>query len=1151
MLNIYITPGSLSGKVTENFISDASLLARQEKESLILVPEQSTVFTEKMLLKSSDANINFYSEVLNFSRLPNKVFREIGSLVSRELSKGERAVLMYSALSLSEEKLDIYRDNASGGKFTEKLIKKADSFAMRGITTELLGKLISDKYTDDNLQLFTKLSELRLIFSVYEAITENIGIGKADEMTRLAEELGEYDFFSNTKVYIDGFYGFSVPEISIIKQLILQAESVNLSVVCTKEALSECDTDSGIFADSCRLIKKLIKFCENTECDYKLIFAEDIFERTSDDIAVLSEKFDRYDMEYRGIPGHFDILTRKNAYEELVFCAKEINRLIRTKSCRYSDIAVVFRDPSKYSPLCKMVFDKYSVPYFKTERKPLSESSLSKFLINAVKIASGDLRKASVLSYVRSGMTSLTQDEIFELTDYAETWNISGKIWMCENSFTMNPAGLKEKKTDEDTALLERINASKEKVFKPLEKLSEAINTLPICEVIAYLPVFLAESGVYENITNECQILKEKNRFSEATETALMWNSLTEALKGCYRILSSGEYKLSTKKDLANVISLSMSGFFTGKIPSFTDCVNVGACDFIRFQNVKYLFSVGMNTDVFPAKTVQDDFFTKHEEEALSHMAPEFEISQADTSSYEDLLFHLISSAPSEKLYMSYYTQDGSKSTPGKYINCAMRIFPDIKVKRSDNIKTGIADITCAEDAFEKLISSSQELGENDRISLLNYFKKTSAKRSSPLDDDTLFHSFSERLDRFIFVKDFYKNRNILENNPYKSRKSINISQSRLNTYNLCRYSYFLKYILKAQPLVKTDFSSADIGNFIHAVLERFFREIFENDEDPCTLTRSMIRSRVEASANEYINAITSGSPITSNVERIKNILVNSSVKVLDNIIRELKESKFIPILFEHEIGTGNGLSTAVSENGYMNFAGKADRIDLYKAKDGTYYIRITDYKTSSRKFDISDIHNGLNLQLLIYLFALCRSGITINGGHIDVLPAGVLYMTAAAPIISAESKSESDTFVSKTDKKLSRDGLLLNNPEILSAMEKSGNGNFIPVKLDSEGNAKNLKKVSSAEDFKVLEGFINKLLNKTASELKKGNIRPDPFCDSDISCTFCEYKAICKYEGTSEDVSKKRFLRFDDTKKAEEALFGSDKENKTTTETE
>ncbi|MBE6552328.1 MAG: hypothetical protein E7665_09395 [Ruminococcaceae bacterium] len=1138
MLNIYITPGSLSDKVTENFISKASDLAKREKRSLILVPEQSTVFTERMLLKSTDASINFYSEVLNFSRLPNKAFREIGSLVSHELSKGERAVLMYSALSMSEEKLDIYKDNASSARFTEKLIKKADSFALKGITTDVLGKLISDNYSDNDLQLFTKLSELRLILSVYDTLTENIGVGKLDEMTRLAEELSEYDLFSDTEVIIDGFYGFSVPELSIIKQLIIQAESVDLSVICTKEAFADCDTESGIFADSCKLIKRLIRFCETAGCDYDLIFAEDLYTQASDEITALSEKFDRYDVRLEGIPKHFTISSHKNAYEELVFCAKEINRLIRTANCRFSDIAVVFRDRSKYEPLVKMVFDKYSVPYFKTDRRPLSESGLARFLISAVKIASGDLRRDSVLSYIRSGMTSLSRDEIFELTDYAVTWNISGKAWMAKNGFTMNPAGLKEQKTDEDNALLERINASREKVFTPLMKLTEAVNTLSIADVVSYLPVFLEESGAYSGITEECQKLKDKNRFSEATETALTWNSLNEALKGCFRVLSSGEYRLSVKRDLANILSLSMSGLFIGRIPSYNDCVNVGPCDFVRFRGVKYLFSVGMDADVFPQKTAYDDFFTQRESEALSHMAPEFEISQADTSSYDDLLFHLISSAPSEKLYMSYYTQDGSKNTAGKYISCAMRLFPDIPVRSIEDKKADI-DITCAEDAFEKLISSSPDIPDNDRLSLLKYFKTSSSKRVSPFSDEAPSASFSERLGRFTFVKDFYKNRNTLENNPYKDRRTINISQSRLNTYNLCKYSYFLKYILKAQPAVKTDFGAADIGNFIHTVLERFFREIFENGEDPCALSRSMIRERVENTANEYIDAITSGSRITSNVERIKNILINSSVKVLDNIIRELKESKFIPILFEHEIGTENGVSTAVSENGYMNFAGRADRIDLYKAKDDTYYIRITDYKTSSRKFDISDIHNGLNLQLLIYLFALCRSGLTINKDHLDVSPAGVLYMTAAAPMISAKSKSESDTFLSQADKKLVRDGLLLNDPEILSAMEKSGNGIFIPVKLDSEGNSKNKKKVCSSEEFKELEGFINKLLKKTAAELKKGNIRPDPFCDSDISCTFCEYKAICKYEGNSKDISKKRFLKFDDTRQAEEMLFG------------
>ena len=128
-----------------------------------------------------------------------------------------------------------------------------------------MSKIISENFNENDLQLFTKLSELRMIFSVYDTLSENIGIDKRDEMSRLARELSEYDFFDGTSIFIDGFYGFSAPEVSIIKQLILQADNVSISAVCTKEAFYDKNADLGYFSDSFGLIKKLTSFCVGEE----------------------------------------------------------------------------------------------------------------------------------------------------------------------------------------------------------------------------------------------------------------------------------------------------------------------------------------------------------------------------------------------------------------------------------------------------------------------------------------------------------------------------------------------------------------------------------------------------------------------------------------------------------------------------------------------------------------------------------------------------------------------------------------------------------------------------------------------------------------------------------------------------------------------
>ncbi len=82
-----------------------------------------------------------------------------------------------------------------------------------------------------------------------------------------------------------------------------------------------------------------------------------------------------------------------------------------------------------------------------------------------------------------------------------------------------------------------------------------------------------------------------------------------------------------------------------------------------------------------------------------------------------------------------------------------------------------------------------------------------------------------------------------------------------------------------------------------------------------------------------------------------------------------------------------------------MRVDGKIDRVDLMD-RDGVRYLRVVDYKTGKKEFRLSDIVYGMNMQMLIYLAALCENGGKRYG---EFQPAGVLYMPANRPSVPAE----------------------------------------------------------------------------------------------------------------------------------------------------
>lgn len=96
----------------------------------------------------------------------------------------------------------------------------------------------------------------------------------------------------------------------------------------------------------------------------------------------------------------------------------------------------------------------------------------------------------------------------------------------------------------------------------------------------------------------------------------------------------------------------------------------------------------------------------------------------------------------------------------------------------------------------------------------------------------------------------------------------------------------------------------------------------------------------------------------------------------------------------------------------------------------------------------------------------------------------------------------------------LKMNGLLLDNAEVLDAMESGVAGLFIPAKLKKDGTTDPRSSVATLARFGHLKKQAETLLCRMAESLRAGDVRALPAkAANTLACEHCPYRAVCGYE--------------------------------------
>lgn len=1131
-----------SGKTFTLIERIAALLKSDAKaEPILLVPEQFSFETERLLLQRLGAKESIRVKIFSFTRLSEIVLQQSEivlqqSGVSRKkpLDEGTRLLLLDQAFKARHEELQaLHYRNGNAGQLSL-LMDTLKEWKQNGVSEEALSDLLSRMPADSALK--KKLADFGKVKETFEAYVSYRFDDPQDLVTQACDALHlNASLFAQTQVFLDGFMGFTVPEEQMLSQLLSRAEEVTVTLCA--DNLSASPEELGLFSLPAETGNRLIGLAKKAGVAQNITHLDEDHRHENEALQTLCSGLfcpddDTYDEKTNAVT----VLSCADKNEECKAVAREIRFAMRDGKKRCRDIAVVVRDIGEYRSMLEMALQSEGIPFYVDERESIRKDALAETLCAALRVVCYRFRTEDILRLLKTGLSSFNVMEVAALENYAYQWSIKSDDW--KKPFEHNPDGLKKTM---NTRQLDYLNGLRERAITPLQTLAKSLAGEMNGEAFATaLYTYLVDISAADCVRIRINRLEKSGHPALADFSERAWEEMMCLLDTFAR---GGEQKQSATAWM-DLFTLTVDKTELGLLPRGLDAVQIGAANRSRLSSPSMVFILGANDGAFPAVPSAGGYLSVRERKLLSEQYGFTLFRDLERELTEERLFaYNAVAAAKEKVMITYArsSMQGEPLYPSLLVSEVKRILPH---HRHEIFRT---DTDWMPETAEEAMSYYTATRSEPTV-------LTSAVRAQ-LEKDSTQQRRLEALERVASRADWKIN------SPEIAKKlfgeDMTLSSSKVDTYYNCPFRYFCKYGLHVSPLKKADVDKTEMGTIVHAVLETLV-PVYQG-EGFDTITPERIKEDVERTAQEIVERDLGGfadksARFIQSVERTKRM----SAEVLQHLVSELAQSEFEPREYELNIGNEEGnfppMQLTLKDGSVVSIDGKIDRVDVFEQGDVTY-IRVVDYKTGVKEFKLNDVMNGINLQMLLYLFTLCES----DEKYTNPRPAGVLYMPAG--VTKFQAQPTPDELQKAKNKKLKMDGLVLDDVDVLRKMDKQL-GTYLPASVKKQKKASDPiefydnSSISSEEGFRLLSRRSKELLVQMATNLHEGNIEARP-AEPEKPCRYCEYYAVCGFDRYGEprpfdylppEVRKakksmivERVVEFDRAQAAAKALVAAD----------
>jgi ATP-dependent helicase/nuclease subunit B len=529
----------------------------------------------------------------------------------------------------------------------------------------------------------------------------------------------------------------------------------------------------------------------------------------------------------------------------------------------------------------------------------------------------------------------------------------------------------------------------------------------------------------------------------------------------------------------------------------------------------------------------------------LNQLGLELAPTSRQNTFIEQFYLYTMMTKPTQKLVLSYSLAGGDNAamTPSYLIGRVLRMFPKLGVQKRTirpfygTIQTDLFFLT---KGLRQLLEQSGEA-----------FRQEEFHQTALLYRIFAAGDREQELELIRRGMQFDNGANPLSQEARDAVKERLLAQSvsKLEKYAGCAYAYFLQYGLRLRERERYEIDTRNIGNILHYALRETFTEVkqqYANDWSSLSEQQlcGIMRQQVEAACSREKEGLLSEK---GRMQFVIQNLQSIGERTIRTLRYQIVSGKMKPVYFEKAFSGMSGIQQAKLQVKGMEvpLSGIIDRGDL-KVEDENVYVKLVDYKSGNRDFQLEYFYEGLQLQLVVYMNVLLEI-VARDYPNKQVIPAGMYYYHMDDPYLEQETEDEeaAEDAIRKT---LRCHGVPNLDGDILEMQEQDilekDSGRVLPLDI-KKGELVPESYGADTAQFQRLCSFGKHKMEQLAEQLLDGNISKAPALKNEtLTCAYCDYRSVCRFD-SSYSGNRIRKLKYSAREKREiwQSMTEADKE--------